>query len=212
MISIPPRSDLNDTSLGTDELTPSSFQSRHGLIWTRIRSRDRRHYPLLFQSRHGLIWTKHKIVHRNRDRGNFNPATVWFELQVLSDIFNPVVYFNPATVWFEHRWDESWWNVHHSFQSRHGLIWTCTSRSRRYVLVWFQSRHGLIWTSRWHLLDTPILYFNPATVWFELSYFIHGLVPQKEFQSRHGLIWTIRYCVLYDTIPDISIPPRSDLN
>ena len=148
----------------------NGFQSRNGLIWTRI-SVTRIDLPVSFQSRNGLIWTG--------------------LLQLIYSI--PYLCFNPATVWFELRTTILRLSLTTLFQSRNGLIWTQIHLLMNTIYMRFQSRNGLIWTrrgrNRWGIFisvsipQRSDLNELPNTSKYPVS---------KSFQSRNGLIWTIR--------------------
>ena len=120
--------------------------------------------------------------------------------------------FNPATVWFEPYYKKLGSGCLIVFQSRNGLIWTCTGWEYELIGSMFQSRNGLIWTLQYlahglrhrcfnpatvwfepswqSILATSKSCFNPATVWFEPRGMAGEQTTTYRFQSRNGLIWT----------------------
>ena len=163
------------------------FQSRNGLIWTRMMPRSA--LPLTtFQSRNGLIWTRLHYKWRWISK-NFNPATVWFEplkhnywwvynkisIPQRSDL-NSLTEGNTCLQGVISIPQRSDLNANNCCAWVSSNCISIPQRSdlnvRRRISVLrarrFQSRNGLIWTR---------LTINP---------------PQSFpiFQSRNGLIWT----------------------
>ena len=196
----------------TARITEPLFQSRNGLIWTRLQLKDDRR-KLMFQSRNGLIWTQIDVVTETS-------RTIFVSIPQRSDL--NVKEANAMNI------------TRYKFQSRNGLIWTDYSIKNHLNSKGFQSRNGLIWTREgkrsgrcyrsfnpatvWfeHNIHRPslsiFLCFNPATVWFERvgEDFFHGVL--NRFQSRNGLIWTLHHTHPVRWSYVVSIPQRSDLN
>ena len=188
-ISIPQRSDLNDTVVCDDNVTVVSFQSRNGLIWTQNLISEKSEF-ISFQSRNGLIWTHQKVSRCSAGRRDFNPATVWFELQQKITSTESNLNFNPATVWFEQcevlRCSQTHGTI--SIPQRSDLNLSCAPRHSAHPYISIPQRSDLN--------------AGEDDIWFRVS----------EFQSRNGLIWTMLFHVLPPIYLCISIPQRSDLN